>query len=78
MNWRQDVAPMAEVLGYVSRIVGSSFVGACSKGGPWVGHLEKGSFLAPKQQSVAGCQVSVSRDRAPLGSAWPGGEFFIT
>lgn len=42
---------VAEVLGYMLRIVGSSFVVACSKGGPlWARLLEEGPFLAPRQQ----------------------------
>lgn len=32
VNKRWDMAPVAEVLGYVSRIVGSRFLVACSKG----------------------------------------------
>lgn len=46
---RQNLAPGVEVLGYVSRIVGSSFVVACSNGGP-LGGLGEGPFLAPRWQ----------------------------
>ena len=62
-------AAEAEVLG--SRIVGSSFVIACSKlgRGTWADRLEEGTSL-----DTRAIRSSVSRGWVPMGRGQPGGE----